>query len=237
MKTLIQPRLLLILSFLILNFTNLISQDAFSGTYKGDYNGVELPNPIVINAASNGVYNLEIQGVQHRGQANGNQITGISSAFTVVKNGNKLTLTESGVSISLTKIGGAAATNNSNVSSQNTAATTGKVDPNLVGVWVNDVTSSRSGFSHSTVKKLFIEANGQVKEGSRVIGGSDVGSFDSGLKIDYTGVISAKNGVLYVHELNGKNVGNVQGGTYRFVDKYMILKNAAGVETTYVRGR
>jgi hypothetical protein len=236
MKTLIFLRLLSFLSFFSLNFTNLMSQDAFSGTYKGDYNGVELPNPVVINAAGNGIYNLEIQGVQHRGQANGNQITGISSAFTVVKNGNKLTLTESGFSISLTKTGGAATTNTSNISSQNMTTTTGKVDPNLVGVWVNNVTSSRSGFSHSTVKKLFIEANGQVKEGSRVIGGSDVGSFDSGLTIDYTGVMSAKNGILYIHELNGKNVGNVQGGTYRFVDKYMILKNAAGVETTYTRG-
>jgi hypothetical protein len=213
------------------------AQDAFIGTYKGDYNGVELPVPVVIKAAGNGIYHLDISGQQHQGRLEGNQITGTSSAFTITKKGSQFILTESGVTISLTKIETPNNSQNSTATTSNrTTTVTGKVDARLVGVWVSDQTSSSSGFSHSTVRKLYIESNGQVKEGSRLIGGGDVGSFDSGLTIDYTGVISAKEGILYFHEFNGKNIGNVQGGTYRFVDKFLIIVNAAGVKTTYTRG-
>jgi hypothetical protein len=224
--------------FIACTGTNLMAQDAFSGTYKGDYNGVELPVPVVIKATGNGVYNLDISGVQHQGRLEGNQITGTSSAFTVTKKGNQLILTESGVTVSLIRLATSKNTENTETPASNSASTqTGKVDPRLVGVWVNDKTSYTPGFSHSTIRKLFIEPNGQVKEGSRLIGGGDVGSFDSGLTIDYTGVISAKEGILYFHELNGKNLGNVQGGTYRFVDKFLIIVNAGGVKTTYIRSQ
>jgi uncharacterized lipoprotein YehR (DUF1307 family) len=229
---------LLFAVFMTLISINLKAQDAFSGTYKGDYNGIELPVPVVIKAAGNGVYNLDISGQQHQGRFEGNQITGTSSAFTVTKKGNQLILTESGVTISLTKIVTENNTENSEVMTSNSETTqTGKVDPRLIGVWVNDQTSYTSGFSHSTIKKIFIEPNGQVKEGSRLIGGGDVGSFDSGLTINYTGVMSAKDGILYFHEFNGKNIGNVQGGTYRFVDKFLIIVNSAGVKTTYTRSQ
>lgn len=242
MKIFLFKNLLSLTLLLLMNCPNLAGQDIFSGSYKGTYNGVQLPNPVVIQSLGNGKFSFEVAGEKHEGKIVGDKIVGTSSAFTISKSGKDLLLSESIYNINLVKINNTAPTPSVKSTPTKTANTkSGKVDAQLVGTWMQNVTKSSAGWSHSTVSKLYIGADGTMQESSRVIGGGDTGSFDSGYKVNLQGVISAQNGILTIHEANGQQLGAQKGGTYRFVNGfsdnnvYLILKGLDGVEIRYTK--
>lgn len=103
----------------------------------------------------------------------------------------------------------------------------GAHDYKLVGSWSHQIITSSGGAGLQTVFYLYINANGQYAEYSRVIGGSSEWSYDSGPgELQQKGLWYSNDNIFYIRPEG--QLDYTAAATYSFKDGKLITQDVGG---------